>query len=142
IGRRADDAVVRIVVEGSGPADPSPIRHDVTAGTFTIRSASCTAAIDVAGRHAYAQLTPRLVDDVDRFRDRVLDALTWALLTRLDRAPLHASAIACDDAVLLLHGPSGSGKSTLALAAHAAGMTTVADDIVFVQRRPVRVHTT
>jgi hypothetical protein len=52
---------------------------------------------------------------------------------------VHASAVVRDGAALLLTGPSGRGKSTLTWAAAGAGLRILADDIVFVQRAPLRV---
>jgi HPr kinase/phosphorylase len=49
-------------------------------------------------------------------------------------ATLHATAVAFDDAAILLIGPSGSGKSTLALHLIGLGARLVADDLVALHR--------
>lgn len=66
----------------------------------------------------------------------LLDTLALFLVTSQDRTPLHAAALRCGDAAMLLAGPSGIGKSTLAYAAHAAGITIMTDDAVYIQRAP------
>jgi energy-coupling factor transporter ATP-binding protein EcfA2 len=86
---------------------------------------------------ASAWVTADMLREQSRFRFEVLEALTWALLTRCDRQPLHAAALVRDGAGLLLCGPSGAGKSTLAYAAARAGIRTMSEDTVFVQMRPV-----
>lgn len=65
-----------------------------------------------------------------------LDTLTLFLVTRLDRQPVHAAAIADGNRGLVLAGSSGVGKSTLALAALRAGLRVLTDDAVYVQLRP------
>lgn len=66
-----------------------------------------------------------------------LDTLTLFLLTRLDREPVHAAAIATGDGRgLVLAGPSGIGKSTLALAALRDGLRVLTDDAVYLQLHP------
>lgn len=86
---------------------------------------------------ASAWVTAAMLHERTRFRYDVLEALTWALLTRCDRQPLHAAALVRDGAGLLLCGPSGAGKSTLAYAAARAGIRTMSEDTVFVQMQPV-----
>jgi hypothetical protein len=101
-----------------------------------IRSTGSTGACDARRGVAVALVSRTLLEDADRFRDGILRALTLALLTRLDRQPLHAAALARRDHGILLCGAAGAGKSTLACAAAAAGMRVLADDIVFLQSRP------
>lgn len=94
------------------------------------------ALTDPSRREAVAYVTRELVQDRDHFRYGVLEALTLALVTRLDRQPLHAAALVRDGRGLLLAGPSGSGKSTLAYAAARAGYQVLAEDVVFLQQCP------
>jgi HPr kinase/phosphorylase len=49
-------------------------------------------------------------------------------------ATLPATAVAFDDAAILLHGPAGSGKSALALHLIGLGARLVADDLVALRR--------
>lgn len=82
------------------------------------------------------RIAPAALDQPRSIR-HALDTLTLFLLTRLDREPLHAAAIAADDGrSLVLAGPSGIGKSTLALAALRAGLRVLTDDAVYLQLRP------
>lgn len=105
-------------------------------GRLTIHSRCALGIADPARGEAMAWICPELLRDARRFRCDVLEALTLALLTRCDRQPLHAAAIAHDGTGLLLCGPSGAGKSTLAYAAARAGMRVVSEDTVFVQTDP------
>lgn len=101
-----------------------------------ITSPGSVAIADPPRREAIAYVTPALVADRDHFRYAVLEALTLALLTRLDRQPLHTAALMRDESALLLWGASGAGKSTLCYAALRHGLALLADDIVFVQMEP------
>lgn len=91
---------------------------------------------DVARRDATAYVTRELVRDTAHFRYGILEAMTLAVLTQLDRQPVHAAAITRDQAGLLLAGPSGTGKSTLTYAATRHGFRVLAEDMVYVQMRP------
>lgn len=108
-----------------------PDRHRVvisSAGSIAMCDAMRAAATVVASRALFEE---RAV-----FRDELLRAITLALLTRLDRAPLHAAAIARGEYGIVVCGATGAGKSTVACAAACAGMRVLADDIVFLQSRP------
>ena len=94
---------------------------------------------DAALREAAAEVTEALVRDREHFRSSVVEALTLFLLSRLDREPLHAAAVARGGAALLLAGRSGVGKSTLVYAAARSGLGVMAEDAVFLQLRPFRV---
>lgn len=94
------------------------------------------AYADSQRREAVGYVTPQLVADRQHFRYALLESLTMATLTPLDRQPLHAAAIMRDDAAVLLAGESGIGKSTLAYAAARAGMRVLADDTVHLQAHP------
>lgn len=48
---------------------------------------------------------------------------------------LHASAVAINDAGILITGAAGTGKSTLALETMALGACLIADDLVILTRR-------
>lgn len=130
-------ARVRIIVDdAAAPSAGGPIAHRVLAAGLVITGRGCIGMTHPARREAVACIASELLHDGAVFRSEVLEALTWGLLTRLDRQPLHAAAVVRNGAALLLHGPSGSGKSTLALVAQRAGLHAVADDIVFFQSRP------
>jgi len=83
-----------------------------------------------------AYVSPDLLEDRDHFRYTMLEAATFAVVTRFDRQPFHAAALVRGDAVLLLHGPSGAGKSTLSYAALRSGIRILAEDMVYLQARP------
>jgi hypothetical protein len=97
---------------------------------------------------AECTLAPSLLHDRYRFEEHVLTPLTLFLVTRCDRQPLHAAAIARNGAVTLLAGPSGTGKSSLAYAALRSGWSALADDAVYLETtpfahvwtRPARLH--
>ncbi len=66
----------------------------------------------------------------------IIRGLLLLACTRLDRHPIHASAVRLGDAALVFHGPSGAGKSTLAYAATALGARVLTDDAIRVQLAP------
>jgi hypothetical protein len=101
-----------------------------------LRTSGSMAVVDVARRDSTAYVTRGLVNDTAHFRYGVLEAITLAILTQLDRQPVHAAAITRDQAGLLLAGPSGTGKSTLTYAATRHGFKVLAEDMVYVQMRP------
>ncbi len=55
------------------------------------------------------------------------------VLKRRDRFSLHAACVADGQRGILLPGASGSGKSTLSIALTLAGLTFLADDMVFLE---------
>lgn len=136
-------AVVRITVDdAAAPLTGGPIAHRFQDGGLVISGRGCIGMTHHERREAAAYVARHVLADGVTFRSEVLEALTWGLLTRLDRQPLHAAAIARGDTALLIHGPSGSGKSTLALAGTHAGLDAAGDDMVFLQSRPrLRVWT-
>ena len=91
---------------------------------------------DAARREALLYTTSGLVRDAQHFRCNVLEALTFGVLTRLDRMPLGAACITKGDTALLLVGSGGSGRSTLAYAAARAGYGVLAEERVTVQLEP------
>lgn len=101
-----------------------------------LRTTASMGVADASRREAILYTTAALVADRQHFRYGVLEALTLAVLTRLDRQPLHAACITRGDTALLLAGPSGSGKSTLAFTAARAGYGVLTDDHVNIQLRP------
>jgi hypothetical protein len=128
---------VRILVQGSGGGGPDRIVHRPTAGgRLLLRSAAAGGVSDPGLRAAAASVSPSLLEDRERFRHELLEALTWALLTRFDRQPVHAAGLTANGTALLIAGGSGAGKSTLTYAAARAGMGVLGDDVVFLQSRP------
>jgi hypothetical protein len=79
------------------------------------------------------RVTAALLQDVERFRYKVLEAVVLSVVTYLDRQPVHASAIVRGGTALLIAGPSGTGKSTLSYAAARAGLSVLSEDTVFAQ---------
>jgi energy-coupling factor transporter ATP-binding protein EcfA2 len=125
--------VVAALASGARPA----VRHFCPDATrVLVHSTDCVGVSDPQRRNAVACVGPRLVADRAYFRESVLEALTFALLSHFDRHPIHAAGVARDGRAILLAGPSGAGKSTLAHLAHAAGLTVLNDDHVWVQREP------
>jgi hypothetical protein len=126
------------VEEGDEGVDAhAPLRYlkpDFT--RVILRTPNSIGIADAARRESILYATRGLVGDRQHFRYGVLEALTLAVLTKLDRQPLHAACIAKNDTALLLAGPSGSGKSTLAYAAAHAGYAVLSEDCVNVQMEP------
>jgi hypothetical protein len=125
----ATDAPGPIVVEPR-PGPSLTIRQP---GRIAGRASATRMAADIA-------FAADLLHDHRAVRDAI-DTLTLFLLTRLDRQPIHAAAIARAGTGLVLAGSSGTGKSTLAYAAMRAGLRVLTDDAVYVQLRPaLRVY--
>ncbi|MDQ3811619.1 MAG: hypothetical protein M3336_15165 [Chloroflexota bacterium] len=101
-----------------------------------IQSPGSMAVTELSLREGLAYVTPQLVADRAHFRYSIVEALTLNLVTKLDRAPVHAAAAARNGVALLLAGASGTGKSTLTYAAACAGLQTLSDDVVFIQLTP------
>jgi hypothetical protein len=93
-------------------------------------------------------VTPELVADSAHFRYNVIECLGLLLASWRDRTPIHAGAIAHAGRTALLVGASGSGKSTLCYACARAGLSLLAEDVVYVGLRdrlqlwgnPWRIH--
>jgi hypothetical protein len=98
-----------------------------------IHAPGSVAIADPARRDAVAYVSPALVSDTAHFRHGLIEALTWTLLTRFDRQPLHAAALMRGRSALLLYGASGAGKSTLVYAAARQGFQVMTDDVVYIQ---------
>jgi hypothetical protein len=99
-------------------------------------SARSVGIADAARREAVLYTTTGLVRDTHHFRYNVLEALTFGVLTRLDRMPLGAACITKGDTALLLAGSGGSGRSTLAYTAARAGYGVLSEERVTVQLEP------
>ncbi|MEO7912245.1 MAG: hypothetical protein ABIV47_21585 [Roseiflexaceae bacterium] len=80
-------------------------------------------------------VTPELVADTAHFRYNVLECLALLLASWRDRTPIHAGAVAHAGQAALLVGASGSGKSTLCYACARAGLSLLAEDVVYVGLR-------
>jgi hypothetical protein len=93
-------------------------------------------------------VTPELVADNPHFRYNVLECLALLLASWHDRTPIHAGAVEHAGRAALLIGASGSGKSTLCYACVRAGLSLLAEDVVYVGLRdrlrlwgnPWRIH--
>ncbi|MGH7505029.1 MAG: hypothetical protein ACRELX_05245, partial [Longimicrobiales bacterium] len=132
------EVVVRVIMEeGDEGGGRTRIRYRMPDGRRVLLTTPGSAGIsDPDRREATAFVTAALVADAAHFRYGVIEALTIALLSQLDRQPVHAAALVRSGAALLLAGPSGAGKSTLAYAATRAGCAALAEDVVYVQLRP------
>jgi hypothetical protein len=130
---------VRIIVHGTSESidGSSALETRSTAdGRLIIHSAASVAIADPMRRESLAYVTADLVAQEQLFRERVLNAATFALLAAFDRHPVHAAGICHEGHALLLAGPGGSGKSTLACLAHLHGLNVMSDDLVWVQSEP------
>jgi len=126
---------VRLAVGvGAARAADATVRHLVPGdGRLLIHARGAVGVSDPRRGEAMAAVSPELLADTRLFRSEVLEAMTWALLTRRDRQPLHAAGLARNGAGLLLCGATGTGKSTLAYAAARSGVPLLAEDMVFVE---------
>lgn len=135
----AEPAVVWIeeVAGDEGPEPHASLGYELPRSSLiVIRTPGSVGTADSAARRAFARVTSALVADREHFRYGMLEAMVLAIHTRHDREPLHAAALVRGGTVALLAGPVGVGKSTLCLAAAAEGMKLLAEDCVFLQRRP------
>jgi hypothetical protein len=151
------------LIEPSDPLTVDLIVHPARAddhgaiGQFTQRVhgdwfiASSGANLLTARRdhgQALGFVTPALVAEQAHFRYNVLECLALLLASWRDRTPIHAGAIAHAGRAALLVGASGSGKSTLCYACARAGLSLLAEDVVYVGLReqlrlwgnPWRIH--
>lgn len=135
----AEPVTIRLIVHAGdeGPADHAPLRHRVLSDhRILFGSPGSMGYADPGRRESVAFVTPRLVADREHFRYSLLEALTLATLTPLDRQPLHAAALVRDGAAVVMAGPSGVGKSTLAYVAARHGFGVLAEDTVHLQSVP------
>jgi hypothetical protein len=120
-----------------GEDEHAPILYrQPDAARVVLRTPGSVGIADAGLRDIILYTTTTLVADRQHFRYGVLEALTLAVLTRLDRQPLHAACITRGDVALLLTGRSGAGKSTLAFAAASAGFRVLSEDYVNIQMEP------
>jgi hypothetical protein len=121
--------------EGSG--DHTVLRYRKPDFTRVILQTPLSVGVaDAARREAVLYTTRGFVEDRQHFRYGALEALTFAVLTKLDRQPLQAACIARGETALLLAGRTGTGKSTLAYAAAHEGYAILAEDRVNIQMDP------
>ncbi|MEX2283322.1 MAG: hypothetical protein WEE89_12635 [Gemmatimonadota bacterium] len=130
---------IRLALAGTPTCNAplSPPRVQLTGDRIRMRGTHVRGAADLLRRTGHAVVSPALLDDPERFRADAIDTLALAILTRLDRTPIHASAIANETTMLVFAGPSGMGKSTLAHLGQEAGYEVIADEAVYVQTEPV-----
>jgi hypothetical protein len=117
-----------------GDGRPVPIAYDVRErGRLVISSPGSIVRGDASRRAFDGRVSAALLQDAERFRYKVLEAVVLSVVTHLDRQPVHAAAIVRGGAALLLAGPSGTGKSTLSYAAARSGLRVLSEDTVFAQ---------
>jgi hypothetical protein len=121
--------------EGEGPEPPVSYRIS-RPDRLVISTPGSLAVSDAARREFTGSVTRELLSSGAHFRGKVLEAMVLAVVTWLDRQPLHASAVVRGGTALLLAGPSGTGKSTLAYAAARTGLAVLSEDTVFIQLEP------
>lgn len=134
----SDEPVVKVSIRVHERSEgDSPMQYSLPDATRVIaQSTGSLGMSDPLRGVSSVDVSSELVADAARFHDTMLEAMIFALLAHFDRHPLHASAVGADGHTLLLAGASGSGKSTLAHAAHACGLTVMAEDRVWVQLDP------
>lgn len=134
-----EDVRIRVVVEEGDEGEDShaPLSYRMPDSDRVLLSTPGSFGVaDLRRREAVIYATATLVEDDRHFRYGVLEAMTLAVLSRLDRQPFHAAALVRGDAALLLTGPSGAGKSTLTYAAVKDGLRVLSDDTVNLQLHP------
>lgn len=130
---------VQVVVHRAAgePVATREVRHICPdASRVLMHCADGMAISDPLRREALVYASEAFVRDATLFRHEMLEAVVLALVTHFDRQPFHAAAISYGDRTALLVGRSGAGKSTLAYLAHSAGLTTLSEDTVWIQREP------
>ena len=131
----SEAARVRVLVHNRSAPRDGFLPTFLSDENFILASGSF-ALVEPAMRNAVALVTPDEVANHAQFRYTILEAMTFGILTTLDRQPLHAAAVSLNDRMLLLAGRSGLGKSTLAYALGRSGFKVMTDDSVYLQRRP------
>ena len=129
---------IRIALAGV-PACKAPLaapRIQLTDDRLVMRGVHLRGSANLRRRTGHVVISPALLDDFERFRADAVDTLALAILTQLDRTPIHASAIGTASAAVAFAGPSGIGKSTLADLGQQAGYEVIADEAVYVQTEP------
>lgn len=135
-----DVHIERVPGDENGDDAPVPRFEMPVRSRVELRTAGSSGVADAGRRRVDARVTGTLLHNAQHFRYSVLEALTLALLTRLDRQPFHAAALVHDHTAVLLAGPSGTGKSTLAWAAARTGRyALLAEDVVYVQSSTPRL---
>lgn len=137
LARSAPPVTVRIVVDPAidYAGDRALVYRMLDPDRLLITGPGVAAVADASRWNGVAHVSRTLVSDAEHFRYAVLEALTLFNISLRDRQPIHAAAVANDDRLMLLAGPAGVGKSTLAYACLQAGMTLVAEDMVWVELR-------
>ncbi|MEX0691728.1 MAG: hypothetical protein WD934_01740 [Gemmatimonadales bacterium] len=118
------------------PGLDGPAQSQVGVHRWLLFSGGTRGVVDSGRSHARLALGPHLLTDRSALRHEVVDPAVLFLLTARDRVPLHAAALAHGGRAVVLAGPSGVGKSTLAWMAAQAGITVLAEDVVYVARHP------
>lgn len=127
---------VTITLQPGGGDDRVRLRHRLLdRHRVLLAGGGNLAVIDPPARAAAAWVTPAFVRDAQHFRYTLVEAITMALITPLDRQPFHAACLVRNNAAVLITGPSGVGKSSLAYAAirRIPGIEVLAEDAVYLQ---------
>jgi hypothetical protein len=70
---------------------------------------------------------------LDTIRHHLLDSVLPRSMAHKGMLMVHASAVRLEQGILIFLGDSGAGKSTLAGNFHQAGLTAIADDVVWIK---------
>jgi hypothetical protein len=132
----------RLVVHAGDESghEHAPIRYRLVDHDRLLISTPGSVVLSEGARREFTGwVTGALVADREHFTHGVLESALFRVVCQLDRIPVHAAAIVRNGSALLLAGPSGTGKSTLTYAAARAGLQVLTDDLVFAERRPLRI---
>lgn len=135
----APEARIRIDVAPGTAADGTGITYAYEdRDCLIIRAGDEQVRVDAKAGSGRGSVPQSLLATPDALRYGVIEATVLFIITRHDRTPFHAAAIAGPDSAVLLAGPSGTGKSTLAYAAitSGAGLTLLSEDCVYLQTQP------
>lgn len=132
---------VQIVVD-AGPGIPAPddlaqrMRY-AGHGDWALVQADCwgSAWIDLAAAEAWLVVDDALAERPDLLGSCLLNTVFLNLFIGSGMGMLHASALLCDERLLLLVAPHAAGKSTTALRLVRAGYRLFTDSMVFLEMR-------
>jgi len=118
----------RTVYDG---ADCPVLYHDTEGVLFAQHAGGAQLRCDIAAAEAWLSCPAASPDSLWLATHPLLTLALIELLKAHRRYSLHAACVAAGERGILVAGPSGAGKTTLAVALAYAGLSFLADDMVF-----------